>query len=208
MLKYKHIIFDFDGTLSDSYPSFVKAMEKTMQRYGIEKTNEEIYYLLKKYSTAYVFDNCGFGDCKADAKKFFKEFSDELLSKEATPIAGTEEVLKFITENGAKSYIYSHSGDVVLNNVKRWRLEGYFSGYQLGDTEFPRKPAPDALINLMRKNGLEADECVIVGDRDIDILAGKGAGMAGILMDTEGYYRQLSVEYRISELKQIMECLM
>ena len=37
MLKYKHIIFDFDGTLSDSYPSFVKAMSIVMQKYGIEK---------------------------------------------------------------------------------------------------------------------------------------------------------------------------
>ena len=64
-----------------------------------------------------------------------------------------------------------------------------------------------ALLNLMKKNGLKADECIMVGDRDIDILAGKNAGMVGILMDTEGYYPQLSVEYRITELKEIKNCL-
>lgn len=207
MLKYKHIIFDFDGTLSDSYPSFVKAMKTVMQRYGIEKSNEEIYHLLKKYSTAHVFDNCGFGESKSEAKRQFRMLSDELLRCEATPIECTEEILRFIAENGAKSYIYSHSGDIVSNNVKRWGIETYFTDYQLGDTEFPRKPAPDALLNLMKKNGLKADECIMVGDRDIDILAGKNAGMAGILMDTEGYYPQLSVEYRITELKEIKNCL-
>ena len=207
MLRYKQIIFDFDGTLSDSYPSFVKAMKTVMQRYGIEKSAEEIYLLLKKYSTAYVFDTCGFGEFKSDAKRQFRELSDELLRSEATPMAGAENILRFIAENGGYSYIYSHSGDIVLSNVKRWGLEGYFQDYQLGDTEFPRKPAPDALLNLMKKNGLNADECVMVGDRDIDILAGKNAGVAGILMDTEGYYPQLSVEYRISELKDIQDCL-
>ena len=207
MLKYKHIIFDFDGTLSDSYPSFVKAMNIVMQRYGIKKTDEEIYYLLKKYSTAYVFDNCGFGEFKSEAKRQFRELSDEILRKDAIPMAGAEEVLNFIIANGAKSYIYSHSGDIVLSNVKRWGFEKYFTDYQLGDTDFPRKPAPDALLNLMKKNGLKANECIMVGDRDIDILAGKNAGMVGILMDTEEYYTHLSVEYRITELKQINNCL-
>ena len=57
---------------------------------------------------------------------------------------------------------------------------------------------------IISSGGVRRDN---VGDRDIDILAGKNAGMAGILMDTEGYYPQLSVEYRITELKEIKNCL-
>ena len=207
MLKYKHIIFDFDGTLSDSYPAFVKAMRAVMQDYGIEKTDEEVYYLLKKYSTAYVFNNCGFGNNKTEAKARFKALSDTLLRNEARPIDGTEEILRYIVENGGRAYVYSHSGDIVTENVKRWGFEKYFVDYQLGDTEFPRKPAPDALINLMKKNDLKAEDCIMVGDRDIDVLAGKNAGMAGILMDTENYYSELIVDYRIDKLTDIKKCL-
>lgn len=207
MLKYKHIIFDFDGTLSDSYPAFVKAMRSVMQDYGIERTEEEIYYLLKKYSTAYIFNNCGFNEHKEEAKVKFRALSDRLLRSEARPIEGTEEILRFIAENGGRSYVYSHSGDIVIENVKRWGFEKYFVDYQLGDTEFPRKPAPDALLNLMKKNCLAAETCVMVGDRDIDVLAGKNAGIAGILMDTENYYSELSVEYRIDRLTDIIDIL-
>ena len=207
MLKYKHIIFDFDGTLSDSYPAFVKAMRAVMQDYGIEKTDEEVYYLLKKYSTAYVFNNCGFGNNKTEAKARFKALSDTLLRNEARPIDGTEEILRYIVENGGRAYVYSHSGDIVTENVKRWGFEKYFVDYQLGDTEFPRKPAPDALLNLMKKNDLKAEDCIMVGDRDIDVLAGKNAGMAGILMDTENYYSELIVDYRIDKLTDIKKCL-
>ena len=207
MLKYKHIIFDFDGTLSDSYPAFVKSMKSVMQDYGIEKTEDDIYYLLKKFSTAYVFNNCGFGNNKTEAKARFKALSDTLLRNEARPIDGTEEILRYIVENGGRAYVYSHSGDIVTENVKRWGFEKYFVDYQLGDTEFPRKPAPDALLNLMKKNDLKTEDCVMVGDRDIDVLAGKNAGMAGILMDTENYYSELIVDYRIDKLTDIKKCL-
>ena len=47
----------------------------------------------------------------------------------------------------------------------------------------------------------------MVGDRDLDILAGKNAGIAGMLMDVEGYYSDLSVEYRIKELRDIKDFL-
>lgn len=207
MLKYKHIIFDFDGTLSDSYPSFVKAMSIVMQKYGIEKQEGEIYYLLKRYSTAYIFDNCGFGQSKEEAKILFRTISNELLSTDALPISGAEEILSFIQASGGKSYIYSHSGDIVISNVNRWKLDGFFTDYQLGEKKFPRKPAPDALLDLMNRNGLKAEECIMVGDRDLDILAGKNAGIAGMLMDVEGYYSDLSVEYRIKELRDIKDFL-
>ena len=207
MLKYKHVIFDFDGTLSDSYPYFVEAMRRVMKRYGVEMEDERIYYLLKKYSTAYVFDNCGFGDNRIEARAEFEALADSLLRSEAQPIEGTEEILRFIAENGGKSYIYSHSGDIVRDNLKKWGLCQYIVDYQLGDKEYPRKPVPDALFALMKRNGLNSSECVMVGDRDIDILAGKNAGMAGILMDIEGYYTDLSVEYRINKLEDIKDCL-
>ena len=206
MLRYKHIIFDFDGTLSDSYPTFVKAMKLIMQKYGIEKDESDIYYLLKKYSTSYVFNEF-FADRKAEIKREFDTLADELLRTEATPIEGTEEILRYILDKGGKNYVYSHSGDVVIENLRRWGLDDLFVDFQLGERDFPRKPAPDALLNLMQKHGLDPAECVMVGDRDIDVLAGRNAGMAGILMDLESYYTDLDVEYRIEKLVDIKDCL-
>ena len=207
MLKYKHIIFDFDGTLSDSYPTFVSAMKETLQGYGVDRGEDEIYYLLKKYSVPHDFDVCGFGERKAVAKAEFEALADSILRCKAQPIEGTEDILKYIADNGGKSYIYSHSGDIVKENTERWGLDKYITAYQLGDVSFPRKPAPDALLNLIRVHGLDPRECVMVGDRDIDVLAGKNAGMAGILMDTEGYYTDLDVEYRIDRLSDIKDCI-
>ena len=208
MLKYEHFIFDFDGTLSDSYPSFVKAAKMIADKYNTLATDEQIYYFLKKYSTVYLFDTLDFGEHKSDAYREFQRLSKELLRTEATAIKGTEELLSFISENGGRSYIYSHSGDIVRYNVRKWGLEGYFTDYLLGDKQYPRKPAPDALLALVKKHGLDPQKCVMVGDRDIDILAGNNAGMDGILIDGDDYYTELAAKYRIAELIQVKETVL
>lgn len=205
MLRYDHFIFDFDGTLSDSYPAFVKAVRIVADKYGARIEDDEIYHLLKKYSTVYLFDSLKLGEHRDEAYKEFKELSDEILRNEAEVMEGTEELLKIIADNGGKSYVYSHSGDIVRDNSKRWGIDKYFTDYMLGDKTFPRKPAPDALLTLVNRHGLDVKRCVMIGDRDIDIVAGKNAGLEGILIDGEGYYPELETECRVSELKQIKD---
>ena len=208
MLKYDHFIFDFDGTLSDSYPAFVKATRLVADKYGAKITDEEIYYLLKKHSTVYLFEQLGLGEHKDEAYKEFKALSDELLRTEATVMEGTVELLETIAQNGGKSYVYSHSGDIVMANAKRWEIDKYFTDYMLGDKTYPRKPAPDALLTLLGRHGLDAKTCVMIGDRDIDVLAGKNAGLEGILIDEEGYYPDLETECKVTHLKQIKDVIL
>lgn len=203
MLKYDHFIFDFDGTLSDSYPAFVKAAKSIAGKYGVPSSDEQIYRLLKKHSTVYLFDTLGFGKYRDGAYSEFQRLLEELLSTEATAMEGAEDLLRFISENGGKSYVYSHSGNIVVQNVSRWGFKKYFVDYMLGDTLYPRKPAPDALLALMSKHGIEPHKCVMIGDRDIDILAGKNAKISGILIDDAEYYPELEVEYRVSKLSRI-----
>lgn len=208
MLKYDHFIFDFDGTLSDSYASFVKAAVITAEKYGVTANENEFYHLLKKYSTVHLFNTLPLGDARDTAYAEFMALSKKLLAEEAEMIEGTVELLTFIAENGGKSYIYSHSGDVVLKNVKRWGIEHFFTDYMLGDKTYPRKPAPDALLVLVERYSLDLSRSVMIGDRDIDVLAGRNAGMAGILIDDESFYPDLEVEHKVKSLIEIKDCIM
>lgn len=207
MLKYDHFIFDFDGTLSDSYPAFVKATRLIADKYGTKITDGEIYHMLKKHSTVYLFDRLDLGERRDEAYKEFRVLSDELLRTEAEVMEGTVELLEIIKQSGGKSYVYSHSGDVVMTNSKRWGIDKYFTDYMLGDKTYPRKPAPDALLTLLGRHGLPADRCVMIGDRDIDILAGKNAGLEGILIDEENYYPELETECRVTHLKMVKDVI-
>lgn len=207
MLKYDHFIFDFDGTLSDSYPSFVKAAMITAERYGVSADAGEFYRLLKEFSTVHLFKTLPLGERREEAYAEFHKLAYEILAKEAEPMKGAIELLSFIAERGGKSYIYSHSGDIVRHNVERWQIGHFFTDYMLGDKTYPRKPAPDALLELVRRHDLPLSRSVMIGDRDIDVLAGKNAGMDGILMDDEGYYPELAVTYKVKSLSEIGDCI-
>ena len=207
MLKFNHFIFDFDGTLSDSYPVFVRSMREALLDCGVEKAEEEIYLMIKRYSIGSAVLAFAPKGKEEECSLAFRERNRKSIKTDAQPIDGAEELLKYVTENGGKCYIYSHSGSVVIDNLQRWGLDGYFTDYQLAGGGFPRKPAPDALLDLMSRNQLMAEECVMIGDRDIDVLAGKNAGVAGILMDVENYYTDLPVEYRVKTLMEIKECI-
>ena len=207
MLKYDHFIFDFDGTLSDSYAAFVKAAMIIADKYGVALDKEEAYHLLKKYSTVHLFNTLSLGEARDTAYAEFMALSKELLASEAEMIEGTVELLEYIAANGGKSYIYSHSGEVVITNSKRWGIDKFFTDYMLGDKTYPRKPAPDALLVLVGRHSLDLSRSVMIGDRDIDVLAGRNAGMAGILIDDENFYPDLEVEYKVKSLMEIKDCI-
>ena len=46
-MNYKHLIYDFDGTLSDTYPCFTETVLELIKKYGISDTYENVYSNLK-----------------------------------------------------------------------------------------------------------------------------------------------------------------
>ena len=51
---------------------------------------------------------------------------------------------------------------------------------------FPLKPAPDAIRYIIKNNALEPTECMMLGDRSIDVGSGANAGIATCLFDEDG----------------------
>ena len=51
---YQNIVYDFDGTISDTYPIFTKALLVLLERHGIKGDYDECYALLK-VSDVYPF---------------------------------------------------------------------------------------------------------------------------------------------------------
>ena len=86
--------------------------------------------------------------------------------------------------------------------------EELFEDAVLRTDGFPDKPAPDALLALMERNGLKPEECAMVGDRDIDIDAGHNAGMSGVMFDPDGFYAAHPAEIRARTMEELCRKLM
>ena len=70
---------------------------------------------------------------------------------------------------------------------------------------FPAKPAPDALLFLAEHCGLDPKECLMIGDRPIDALAGMNAGMLGFLWDEDDLYNDIKVDYHSKDITDVAQ---
>jgi len=62
----------------------------------------------------------------------------------------------------------------------------YYCPHSAADDCECRKPGPGLLLRALREFGMEAARCFMVGDRDVDAMAGAGAGCSAVLVGAGG----------------------
>lgn len=201
-MNYKHLIYDFDGTLSDTYPCFAETVLRMLPEFGLTDTYESVYAKLK-ISVGYTMRCYDFGADPTEVRKRFHTIHNELAQSSQKPYPEAEAILRYAMANGHKNYLYTHSGKIVSVLLDKWGISDCFEDIIDSTMRFPTKPAPDALNYLCEKHGLAKCDCLMIGDRDIDTDCGRNAGMKGCLFDPEHYYDSADVDFRIENLLEL-----
>lgn len=202
---YDNIIYDFDGTIADSYPYFTRALCLTLEHFGKHDSYEAVLGHLKK-SVRHALRYYNFDD-RAAAKRVMYDFYHEIALREQMPVPGAKEALAFAREHGKRNYLYTHSDGFPRILLEKWGLLDEFTFIIDSTMGFPSKPAPDALNYLCEHFSLDRDRSLMVGDRDIDVLAGINAGMHGCLFDDGHFYDSFTCEHVIRGLGELPEII-
>jgi len=199
---YDYLIFDFDGTLSDTYPVFTEAILKLTERYGLETDYDTVYRLLKK-STSVALTYYDFGISLEQARKEFEEIYCSIAMDKQQLFPETKEILNFAKHHNKKCYIYTHSGKWVYALLDRMEIADCFEFVLDKSYDFPAKPAPDALNFICEKCAIDKSRALMIGDRDIDIDVAHNAGISACLIDSENFYEDCKAEYKINLLTEL-----
>lgn len=204
MGKLRHLFWDFDGTLYDSYPLVTSAFCKTLSELELSECLQAGEALpLLKVSVYHAACRCA-ERSGVSAERIMTVFRKwHAQERDFTPYTGMKECLIKLHEAGFRHYLYTHRDASAIEQLKLDGLWPLFSDAVLRTDGFADKPAPDALLALVRRNGLAPEECAMIGDRDIDIQAGHNAGMQGILFDPDDFYPQLQAEKRVRTMQQL-----
>lgn len=201
-MEIKNYIWDFDGTLYDSYPAMVEGAAKALQDFGITKDPREIYQTMKKFSIRQLRE-----EYQLEEEEFtplFHQYERE-ISLKPQPFAATEEVLCSLKKHGTRHFILTHR-----LAESTWELLGNYGLTDLIeevvgiDQNFPRKPSPDALNYLIERFEMQKSETMMIGDRRLDIEAGKRAGVLTCLYDIDHFLGDISADYVIDDLRKIL----
>ncbi|TGB04907.1 HAD-IA family hydrolase [Halobacillus salinus] len=182
---FKHIIWDFDGTLFDTYPIMARIFQSSLEEHGFHESIEEILRHMKvsmsqteqHYKDKYSIDD-------AFLKAFHMKRKD-IEVEESLPFKGIREICEYIYNSGRFNYLYTHRGSSSIDLLKKFDLYPFFQDFITSEHRFERKPRPDAINHLVKKHAMDTEQAIMIGDRDLDLLAGKNAGISSCYFTEE-----------------------
>ena len=181
MMQYKNILFDLDGTLTDSGPGIRNAVRHALCRFGIEETDKA---KLDRFIGPPLYDSFQrfYGIDPETAKSgetYFREYYRHKGIYENSLYDGIDECLCALKEQGLKLYIATSKPDFMAEIVvKHFDIEKYFDGIFGAKPDMSISSKKD-VITLLRNAHPEIspENSLMVGDREHDVL---GAGAHGI----------------------------
>ena len=195
------VLFDLDGTLADTAPDLAAALNKMRIDRGLATLPLDP---LRRMASSGARGLLGVGfnlkpgdaDYEAHRVEFLANY-ESALHVHTRLFDGVEELLRAIETSQAGAT--ARKWGVVTNKAKRFTdplslsigFTGRASCVVSGDTTPHAKPHPAPLLHAAGVSGVNAAECIYVGDDLRDIQAGIAAGMKtlavtwGYLGDTE-----------------------
>ena len=208
MHHIKHFIWDFDGTLFDSYPIIIATLRAALQEYGHDcDPVEAMRLMLQNIGVAQHYYADKFGIVYEDLIETYYSHHNRLNPQlAAEPMADVEKVLKKICESGRKNYIFTHRKcSTTAQYLEKYCLSQYFT--EIVGPEAPNfayKPSPDSLLYLMDKYGMTAEDAVMVGDRDCDLGSARNAGIGTVHFVCATVPETLSCDFRFESYQEML----
>ncbi|MDK2952416.1 MAG: hypothetical protein PWQ77_2081 [Kosmotogales bacterium] len=202
----KHLIWDFDGTLCNTYPAMVKKIKKALNNLGHDADEEEILRQAKttmRNAFDYFSEKFDLGD------KLYEEFISMPNNPEhMSPYAHVVDVCELINSRGGKNIIITHRGkETTYEILDYYKMTDLFYEIVTADDNFRKKPDSHAFDYVVEKYGFNKDEVLGIGDRELDILAAKGAGIKTCYFDELGKKISAIPDIHIDDYKKLYEIL-
>ncbi|MCS6984419.1 MAG: HAD-IIIA family hydrolase [Leptospiraceae bacterium] len=191
MRHYRHIIFDWDGTLAKSIDHIVVALQMAGQSIGRIIPEDKARYIIglgiedaRRYLLGDIQDI-------EVAQKFHRVYRQNYLAREKDiplyPCA--RELVQKLYESGHKLTIATgKSREGILRALEHKKLQHYFQAIRTSDMTKP-KPNPNMVWELCEEVGLPPSQTLLVGDTIHDLEMANRAGIDAVGV-TYGAHKQ------------------
>lgn len=180
------MLFDLDGTLLDTAPDLLAALDHAMQQHGFPPVEKARIKPFISYGAAAMVQESLHGahndTLHARILQTMLDHYQAHLAERTQLFHGMPEVLDALERQGIV-------WGVVTNKRKRF-AEPLLGALNLaeraacivsGDTAGNSKPHPEPLLLACRQAGIDPKHCLYIGDAAHDVTAGKSAGMTTLI---------------------------
>ena len=203
----RDLIWDVDGTILDTYPAFIRAFEVALQDLDAQAPRQRIAQLCRQSLSHCVTTLAD--ECRVDADDLLHGFQAHYAaapSRDQPPFPGVIKVCATVRSIGGQNLIVTHRGGESLQRLLEFHhITDYFADCLTRDDKFPRKPDPASFNEMIQRHHLERASVLAVGDRDIDVLAGRAAGVRTCLFGTR--LPEVGADYTIAHFAELYRIL-
>lgn len=180
----KSVLFDLDGTLTDSRDGIVRCIEYALARSGVAVPPAET---LSRHIGVPLRDI--FGDLMGDpgrdaveaAVRFYRERFESAGMYENRVYPGVVDLLEGIRGRGWLAYVVTSKAEVASRQVVRhFSLEEFFAGIYGSELDGTRAGKQELIQHVLETESMDPADAVMVGDRSADVMGALANGVPAI----------------------------
>ena len=180
-MTQKTILFDLDGTLTDSGEGIMNCAALALEHFHIPVPSREAMRVFVGPPLTSTFRSFGIPEEKIpEAVKVFRSRYTPVGIFENTPYPGIRNLLETLNRQGHKLFVAtSKPEEMAITVLRHFDLEQFFTGICGAAMDESRTNKEEVIAYLLEKNGT-ADNMLMIGDTVFDVLGAASHGIPAI----------------------------
>ncbi len=216
---FKAAIFDLDGTLLDSQLDLERACNYALSKYNLPKIDSQKYKLMlgsgrQKLIESIVGEFFGYDQKEVfdNFLEYYNEFYDSHMFDNTKPFDGIMDMLDVLNSHNVITAVLSNKPHDFTEKLAQRFFKGkvkFVSGLKDG---YKAKPDPASLLEMIDDLKIKKEECIYVGDTEIDIRTAKNAGVKslGVLWGfrTQSLLEREEADFIASDMNEMIDIIL
>ena len=185
-MKYSAVLFDLDGTLLNTIGDIAGAMNYALEKQGYPTHPDDAYYDmvgwgLDELCRRALPEGEGKEELIRELESDWKAYYHDHPADRTEPYEGVEELITALVEANIALGVLSNKPDELARKaVEKLLPNRYFAVVRGQSEEFPHKPDPSSLLNILEEIQVEPARACLVGDSEIDMETARNAGVGAV----------------------------
>ncbi len=209
---YDIIMFDLDGTLTESAEGITNSVIFALDKMGIQETDKEKLKVFvgppldESFMKYYGFDKEGAKEAITNYRIYYREKG----IFEAPLYENVEKTLAQLSEVGKRLFVATSKPEVFAKQIlEHWGITHLFTDIVGSNLDGSKINKDEVITSLLERNGItDKEKVLMVGDREHDVIGAKKVGLAcaGVLYGYGNYeeLKNAGADYIVEKIEDIL----
>ena len=172
--KYKAVLFDLDGTLTDSMYDIARASNRALTSLGLAPLERDEYKTKVGWGLKETIKRALPEDASdslvEEGFRLLGDFYKENPTEETIVYEGIPETLEALSQKGLELFVYTNKAEpLAVRIVETLFGAGRFSRIWGAVDHRPMKPHREGIRSVVAESGYSSEEILYIGDSEVDM---------------------------------------